>query len=450
MKKTIIAGCVALSAAVAFGYQVSVGTYVSNAGKTVTVPVALDSAAGLSYASAKLTYDPQVLVVTKAEAGTLKTLMAEDFVTTDTNGTLVVSIYGSTDANVMSGSGTIANVTFAVRDGTEGLYSDVTVTDVQLGEKTGVKDVTVNNPITTVNGMIRVMAASAAVTRLENAQTVCADTSLASLELKNGDAIQAGSEAVKVSGEVTSETAAIPVKAPTYGWASGKYALLSSPTADLVFALDDNPSVAFSNEVVNGITTYYATITVSGEGEITCEGEELASTTKSQIRDYTATAISKLDLSNTNNVAIKEAFESGKSIKIEGPASGGASVALISDMGLAPAPSVDPTTGELKLTYAAPTLEITSFDATTGAVGIKVTPGEGNSIVANINTGYVHVYGTDTLGEKMRYVSSVGFDMSKYLKDDSKGEGVINVTLGTHTFLKVKVETVTKTEGQVE
>ena len=40
--------------------------------------------------------------------------------------------------------------------------------------------------------------------------------------------------------------------------------------------------------------------------------------------------------------------------------------------------------------------------------------------------------------------------MSKYLKDDSKGEGVINVTLGTHTFLKVKVETVSKTEGQVE
>ena len=101
VKKTIIAGFVALSAAVSFGYQVSVGTYVSNAGKTVTVPVALDSAAGLSYASAKLTYDPQVLVVTKAEAGTLKTLMAEDFVTTDTNGTLVVSIYGSTDANVV-------------------------------------------------------------------------------------------------------------------------------------------------------------------------------------------------------------------------------------------------------------------------------------------------------------------------------------------------------------
>ncbi len=36
-------------------YQVSVGTYVSNSGKTVTVPVVLDNAAGLSYASATLT-----------------------------------------------------------------------------------------------------------------------------------------------------------------------------------------------------------------------------------------------------------------------------------------------------------------------------------------------------------------------------------------------------------
>ena len=83
MKKSVksLVSLVALFIApAALAYQVSVGTYVSNAGKTVTVPVALDSAAGLSYAGATLTYDPQVLVVTKAEAGSLKTLMAEDFV----------------------------------------------------------------------------------------------------------------------------------------------------------------------------------------------------------------------------------------------------------------------------------------------------------------------------------------------------------------------------------
>ena len=168
MMKAIAAAAFAAFAAVpALAYQVSVGTYVSNAGKTVTVPVALDSVAGLSYASATLTYDPQVLVVTKAEAGSLKSLLSEDFVAVDTNGTLTVAIFGSSD--VAAGAGSIANVTFAVREGTEGLYSDVTVTDAELGEKTGVKDVTVDNPLVTVSGMVRVFGAGASVTRLERA-----------------------------------------------------------------------------------------------------------------------------------------------------------------------------------------------------------------------------------------------------------------------------------------
>ena len=91
-------------------YQVGVGTYVSNAGRQVTVPVSLDSAAGLSYASVTVTYDPQVLVVTKADAGTLVAAMADDFVAVDTNGSLTVSIYSST--NVVAASGTISSQTF--------------------------------------------------------------------------------------------------------------------------------------------------------------------------------------------------------------------------------------------------------------------------------------------------------------------------------------------------
>ena len=122
---------------------------------------------------------------------------------------------------------------------------------------------------------------------------------------------------------------------------------------------------------------------------------------------------------------------------MKGP--GDASVALISDMGLAPAFAVD-ATGALTMTYATPTLAITSFDPATGKVGIKVTPGEGNQIVANINTGYVHVYGTDDLNKAMKLIEQVGFDMTPYLKDETKGEGTLTVTLGTHTFLKVKVE----------
>jgi hypothetical protein len=40
--------------------------------------------------------------------------------------------------------------------------------------------------------------------------------------------------------------------------------------------------------------------------------------------------------------------------------------------------------------------------------------------------------------------------MSKYLKEDTKGEGVLNVTLGTHTFLKVKVESAARKNGDEE
>lgn len=37
-----------------------------------------------------------------------------------------------------------------------------------------------------------------------------------------------------------------------------------------------------------------------------------------------------------------------------------------------------------------------------------------------------------------------------YLKHDTKGEGVLNVTLGTHSFLKIKIEKSTPADGQEE
>ena len=174
--------CAALAAEVGFCYRVSIGTYVSNAGKPITVPVMLDTSAGLSYASATITYDPQVLIVTKITPGSLSSLTERfdpdfDFVATVTNGTLRVSLYGFAQ-NAAPTAGSIASVTFVVREGTEGLYSDLALTNVHLGEKSGVRDVTVGNPLTTQNGMVRVISASAAVERLQNAKIVCADAQL--------------------------------------------------------------------------------------------------------------------------------------------------------------------------------------------------------------------------------------------------------------------------------
>ena len=410
-------------------YQVSVGTYVSNAGKTVTVPVTLDSAAGLSYASATITYDPQVLVVTKAEAGSLKSLMAEDFTAVDTNGTLTVSIFGSTDANVASGAGTIANVTFAVRVGTDGLYSDLAVSNVELGEKTGVKDVTAGNPVTTVNGMVRVMATSAQVARLENAEVIVADTTLGALALSAGDAIQASDAqtAITISGAVTA-AGAIAVKEPANGWASGQYALLSTTTTGLTFNLEGVDSATVSAETANGVTTYYASVTVVGEIAVTCTTDSLSAGTKNQIRSL-----------------LSGQLDDVTEIVVTGPTG---NVDVIADMGIAPSCTRDGT--RLLAAYTMPELRITQFDPQTGAVRFKVTPGAGNQIVSEIATGYIHVFGTDNLSEKMKYISQVGFDLTPYLKAETKGEGTLYVTLGTHTFLKIKVETVPRVEGQVE
>ena len=410
-------------APVALAYQVSVGTYVANAGRQITVPVALDSAAGLSYASATITYDPQVLVVTKAEAGSLKSLMAEDFVAVDTNGTLTVSIFGSTDANVASGSGSIANVTFAVREGTAGLYSDLAVSSVELGEKSGVKDVTAGNPVQTVSGMVRVMGETADVTRLENAEIVVADTALGSLSLSVGDAIQASDAqtAIRVSGAV-SASGAIAVKAPANGWASGTYALLSTTTAGLAFSLEGVDGATFSTETANGVTTYYAAVSVAGEIPVTCAAETLSAGAKNQIRSLLAGQLSGVT-----------------EIVVSGPQG---NVGLIADMGIAPSCTRDGT--RLLANYTMPELRIKQFDPKTGAVRFKVTPGAGNQIVSEIATGYIHVYGTNSLSEKMKYISQVGFDLTPYLKAETKGEGTLYVTLGTHTFLKVKIETEVK------
>ena len=448
MKKNFAAfGLFALLALQASAYRVSVDTYVSNAGKTVTVPVVLDNAAGLSYASATLTYDPQILVVTKAEAGSLKPLMSEDFVAADTNGTIVVSIFGVPGENVTTNAGgSIASITFAVRDGTEGQFSDIAVSEVELGEKTGVLDVTVGNPITTVNGMIRVMGTGADVARLENAQIISADTVLGSLVLADGDAIQASDSqtAIRVAGAVTA-TGAIPVKPPVNGWASGTYALLSTTTAGLTFTgIDGN----VTSEVENGITTYFATVTVAGEIPLVADdpAETLTAGERNLIR---ANARLVFDgKTDSASLAKKALYENATAIKVFGPKG---SVGVIADMGISPsfAPALDET-GTLMLTYAMPKLEIVSFDPQTGAVRFKVTPGEGNQIVSEIATGYIHVYGTSDLGAKMRYISSVGFDLTPYLKPDTKGEGVLNVTLGSHTFLKIKVESVARQNGDEE
>ena len=237
-----------------------------------------------------------------------------------------------------------------------------------------------------------------------------------------------------VSGTVTSD-GAIDVLPPVDGWSSGRYELLKTPTAGLSLVLTDVPEgMVLGSETLDGVTTYFADVTIAGEVEVVCEDETLSSAAKSQIRQAM----------NAAGVALADV----KRIAVNGPAG---SVAIIADLGIAPAVAgaVD-VNGILNVTYSMPTITITAFDPQTGVVRIKVVPGKGNKIVSELATGYVHVYGTSDLAEKMKYISKVGFDLTPYLKPDTKGEALLQVELGTHSFLKVKVESVEKAEGAVE
>ena len=81
---------------------------------------------------------------------------------------------------------------------------------------------------------------------------------------------------------------------------------------------------------------------------------------------------------------------------------------------------------------------------------INVTPGEGNTIRSALATGCIHVYGTNDLKEKMRYISGTAFDLTPYLQAETKGEADLTVSMGTHTFIKVKAEKAVKSEGDLE
>jgi len=138
-----------------FGYEVSVGSYTNTPGRCVAVPIAVDTVKGAANVGVRLTYDPQVLDLQEVRKGSLAKTLADDFVvvTNGNEGVLNVAAFGSGNANGDVG-GTLAEAVFKVRLGTQGRYSDVTVSDVHVGEATGVKDLTVGAPIRTTSGAV--------------------------------------------------------------------------------------------------------------------------------------------------------------------------------------------------------------------------------------------------------------------------------------------------------
>ena len=218
-------------------------------------------------------------------------------------------------------------------------------------------------------------------------------------------------------------------------------------TTDVAFDSDiDGDGYTFAQELAAGTNPLMKDGTIVGgvvfgdsdEMEVdfhpvVCESEDLSVGAKIQIRN----ALSEAGIS----------LDEVKRIVVSGPAG---NVALIADLGIAPAVSAIDAMGVLNVSYAMPTIKIVSFNPETGSVRFKVVPGDGNRIVTALATGCVHVYGTSNLTEKMQYVSKVGFDLTPYLGEDTKGEVSLVIDLGAHSFLKVKIENGVKSEGQTE
>lgn len=413
--------------AVLFGHTataatVSVGTYVCNPGAQVRVPVALDGARGLVGVSVTLAYDPQVVVCSRVEPGDLDQVFDAEFLAGDEGaGTVGASIF-KLGANVAEDiGGTVATFVFLARPGTAGQFSDVTVTKVELLEESGVRDATVDNPVSTRNGMIRVMAADAQTARMEEAQTVVAGSRLGSLALSEGDGIQASDAGtpIVVDGAVTAPGAVVPVAAPDHGWATSVYTLLKTPTAGLGFASATNAAerLAVTEKRANGISTYELVVSsVDGLAVLSLE-DDLDASLQSYVRDCVG-----------HPAGVDTVWVAG----------GASAVSMARAFGIRPAVFVAGDYAEA--TFAMPSLSVVAFDPAAGTITVVVKPGEGNSIAGSGRvTGVVEVLGSGALGDAMASVDRVEIDLSAYFKPDTAGEIRCRATFGDNRFFQVRI-----------
>ena len=425
MRKFVLVLSILFSFSV-FARSVAVDTYVCNPGQVVSVNLTVDELSDVGAATFSINYDSTIVACLGVDAG--EAINGAKMTYADTGAGQIVMVVSEFTAV----KGVVARMRLLAREGTQGQFSDVTVASADFGAKDGVTDLATENPVQVKNGMIRVVDSLASVSRLEAAFTVWPKTKVRELTLALGDSIQAADdgEGVQVSQSV-SASGAIPVRAPLYGWQTGRYTLMTTPTKNLQFSLGDDIDAVISFETINGMTSYYADVTVEESLEIVPETGSLGAETIAAIRASLSSGLA--------------AYPNVKRVVVKGE---GAKIPVIVDLGIVPDIAVAGDTATVE--YKSPSLTIVAFNPKTGIVRIKVTPGERNSIRSQLVTGCIHVYGTDDLLKKMRYVSQVSIDVSNYLREGSKGEADLTVTMGTHTFLKVKAETQIKNEGEIE
>lgn len=410
----------------AFAWTVSVGTWVCNPDASVVVPVEIDDAAGLAYAAVRINYDPQVLVCLRVERGGLDEAFDGDFLVKDDGaGTLSFARFRKSDGVASAGGGILARAVFAVRPGTARQYSDLAIANIRLGDDSGVRDLSLSGTIAPSGGMVRIFPENGSAARLEGAQTIAADTHLATLALSAGDAIQASAAGtpIVVSG-ATSATAEIAVLAPEGGWANGTYALLKTSTRGLSFVSAENGGapLAVEESEEDGLRLYSLRVETDSTLEIVTE-------------DGTST----LGTAATAYVQGLFAGEEGVTRVVVG--GGEKNVLLARALGIRPAEIHAGATIEAR--FETPTIEILSYDRETSVIKVRVTPGTGNTLETELMTGVVRLRGGAIPGAFDDWTSiSFSLDADSYLATATKGEFTLSdvqIDFGPTSFFRLAV-----------
>jgi hypothetical protein len=412
----------------AFGWTVSVGTWVCNPDASVAVPIEIDDATGLAYAAVRVNYDPQVLVCLRVEPGGLEEAFDGDFLVSDgESGTLAVARFRASEGVAGSGGGTLARAVFTVRPGTARQYSDLAIADIRLGDAGGVRDLALAGPIEPSGGMVRIFPENGAVARLEGAQTIAAKTRLAALRLAEGDAIQAATDGEPIVVDGATEAAgAIPVRAPEGGWRNAPYALLKTSTRGLSFVAADGAGETLEVEESEEDGLWLYSLRVE-----TGEGPEVVSGEDDETLGTAAIAYVQGLFSGAEGVAHVTVFGGEKN------------VLLASALGIRPSTVTNGITVEA--TFAEPSIEITDYDMETGVVKVRVTPGAGNSIGNELAKGVVRLRGGATPGN-LTDLSQTSFtlDTDAYLDSETMGEFSLRdkdavLDFGTTTFFRIAI-----------
>ena len=136
----------------ALDYEVSIPEYEANSGHSLRVPVSVNDACGLAHIRLQINYDSQVATLTEVSAGPL----GESFELITSLDDGYVTIDGVRGENLVCGTGVFAWLDFQLNAGaTIDNYTDLAVAVFEASDETGVKDLSVSNSFTAINGSIQ-------------------------------------------------------------------------------------------------------------------------------------------------------------------------------------------------------------------------------------------------------------------------------------------------------